>query len=95
MNKNPWLRFGLSAWALGVEASSVIALRMQKIARGGRAGEAEARRMVSEKIDAGLNLQRMAVTGALGREPGSAASKTLGVYRRAVRANRRRLLRGG
>jgi hypothetical protein len=92
--RNPWFRAGFYAWSLGLEASSVIALRTLKIAIGGRAAEAEAHRMVSEKIDAGLTLQALALTGRLGLTPNSAATKTLAHYRRKVRANRRRLERG-
>jgi hypothetical protein len=90
MRKNPWARIGLNAWSLGVEASSVIGLRMLKIA----AGEAEARLMIDEKIQAGLDLQTMALTGGLGLTPHDAATKTLAHYRRKVRANRRRLAKG-
>jgi hypothetical protein len=91
MRRNPWSRIGFSAWSLGLEASSVIALRMLKIASGGKDSEAEARRMINEKIEAGLSLQRKALTGGLGLIPHSAATKTLAHYRRKVRANRRRL----
>lgn len=84
----------LNAWSLGAEASAVIALRMMKIASGGKGGEAEAGRMISEKIDAGLDLQRMAMTGGLDLS-GRGAARTLGYYRRKVRANRRRLMKGG
>jgi hypothetical protein len=82
----------LNAWSLGVEASSVIALRMMKIAAGGKGGDAEATRMISEKINAGLDLQRMAMTGDLSLSPRGAA-KALGYYRRKIRANRRRLMK--
>ncbi len=88
---NPWAALGWSAWSLGLEASTVIGLRTLKIAAGGPAGEAEAHRMVAEKIDAGLALQTMALSGGLGFTPQDAASRTLTHYRRKVRANRRRL----
>lgn len=91
MRKNPWARIGFNAWSLGVEASSVIVLRLLKIAAGGGAGKAESRRMIDEKIKAGLDIQRMALTGELGLTPHAAAAKTLTHYRRKVRANRRRL----
>ena len=91
MPRNPWFRTGFYAWSLGLEASSVIALRTLKIAAGGVAAEAETRRMVSEKLDAGLALQALALTGGLGLTAHSAATKTLAHYRRKVRANRRRL----
>jgi hypothetical protein len=45
---------GFKAWSLGLEASSVIALRTLKRATGGVAADVEARRMVSEKIEAGF-----------------------------------------
>jgi hypothetical protein len=91
MLRNPWLDFGVSAWSLGVEASSVIALRTLKIAAGGVAAELEARRMVSEKVEACLDLQSLALTGKLGLTAHSAATKLLVHYRRKVRANNRRL----
>jgi hypothetical protein len=91
MPRNPWFRVGVNAWSLGMEASSVIALRTLKIAAGGVAAEVEARRMVSEKIEAGLALQALALTGGLGLTADVAATKMLAHYRRKVRANRRRL----
>jgi hypothetical protein len=94
MKKNPWMRAGLSAWALGIEASTVITLRMMKLAAGGTAAEREAHRMVAEKIKANLDLQTKAMTGGLGLTPKSLTEKTLAHYRRKVRANRRRL-KGG
>jgi len=65
-----------------------------KIAAGGPAGTKEAERMVSEKIEAGLDLQTKAFTGGLGYTPESATNRTLAHYRRKVRANRRRLTQG-
>ena len=94
MRKNPWLRLGFNAWALGMEASAVIALRSLKMLSGTAAGEAEGRRMINEKIEAALALQSKALTGGLGLTAHGAASKTVAQYRRKVRANRRRLLKG-
>jgi hypothetical protein len=93
-SRNPWLRAGFAAWSLGIEASTVIALRTMKMAAGGPAAEQEAQRMISEKIEAGLDLQTKALTGGLGFTPESAANRTLAHYRRKVRANRRRLIKG-
>ncbi len=92
--RNPWLSLGLDAWMLGAEASMVIGLRTLRIAAGGAAGEAEARRMVVEKVEAAQAVQMMAMTGALGLTAPSAVDRTLKHYRRKVRANRRRLSRG-
>jgi hypothetical protein len=91
--RNPWLRLGWQSWALGMEASSVVALRMMKLAAGGAAAEAEAARMVAEKSKAALELQAMLWTGALGVTGPSVAAKTIQHYRRKVGANRRRLVR--
>jgi ABC-type sugar transport system substrate-binding protein len=74
-----------------MEASEVIGRRTMKIVLGGAAGEAEVRRMIAEKIDAGVALQTLALTGSLGVTPHHAAAKTLSHLRRKVRANRRRL----
>ncbi len=77
MLRNPWFRFGINAWSLGINASSVIALRTLKIAAGGVAAEVEACRMVSEKIETGLALQALALTGGLGLTASSGRDKTL------------------
>jgi hypothetical protein len=89
--RNPWARLGFDAWALGLEASAVIGLRTLKIAAGGPGAEAEAHRMVREKVETAADLQTKALTGALGFTGPGAAAKTLAHYRRKVRANRRRL----
>ena len=89
--RNPWLRLAVDSWALGLEASSVIGLRTVKLAAGGAAAQAEAARMISEKIAAGIELQALAAMGGLGVTPHGAARKTIAHYRREVRSNRRRL----
>jgi hypothetical protein len=94
MSRNRWLRTGFDAWLLGFEAATVIALRSLKIAAGGAPAKMEARRMISEKIAAGVALQTRALTGGLGRSAEGAVTKTLAHYRRKVRANRRRLTKG-
>ncbi len=91
--RNSWIRLTTDAWRLGLEASVVIAQRSARLAAGGPAAQAEALRMVSEKLDAGMALQLRAVTGGLGATPQAAAASVLTHYRRRVRANRRRLAR--
>ena len=91
---NPWFAIGLDAWRLGMEASTVIGLRTLKIAQGGANARAETERMINEKIEAGVALQTLAMTGALGSTPASASARTLAHYRRKVKANRRRLSAG-
>ena len=79
-----WMRLTRDAALLGVETQRVMALRLIKLSRGGRAAEAEAMRMVAEKTnalaEAGLTLAR-----------GGSASTVLRRYRTHVRANKRRL----
>jgi hypothetical protein len=89
----PWLAVGMQAWALGAEASAVIALRALKLAAGGAQAEREARRMVTEKMDTALDVQQAALSGALGVSPATVAKQAVRRYRRKVRANRRRLSR--
>jgi len=50
--RDSWLSIWLDACSLGFEASSVIGLRVLTIGAGGALGEAEAHRMISEKIEA-------------------------------------------
>jgi hypothetical protein len=49
--------------------------------------------MIEEKLNAAFALQILALTGALGFTPLNVAAKTIAHYRKAVRANRRRLQR--
>jgi len=84
----------MKAWVLAIEASQVIGLRMAKIAVNDKDGKLESERMVTEKINAALEMQWMALTGKLGQTPHGISSKTLAHYQRKVRANRRRLLKG-
>ena len=44
-----WMKFSLDAARLGYEVQTVMTLRMLKLARGGKAAEREATRMVAEK----------------------------------------------
>jgi hypothetical protein len=91
---NPWLSFGLKAWQVGLEAQGVIALRMLRLAAGGARAEAEASRMVTEKIFAAGEAQVAATAAAMrGRKKHVVAGKALNAYSKRVRANRRRLSR--
>jgi hypothetical protein len=91
---NPWISFGLRAWQIGLEAQSVIALRMLRLAGGGARAEMEAARMVTEKIVAAGEAQVAAATAIMrGRKEHVVAGKALGAYGKRVRANKRRLSR--
>jgi hypothetical protein len=87
------MQLGLQTATLGWEAAQVAALRMAKLSSGGAAADAELERMVSEKVEAALDVQALAMTGAFGFTAPRIASRALSHYRRKVRSNRRRLLR--
>jgi len=90
----PWFDVALKAFQLGVDAQSVIALRMIRLASGGARAQNEAQRMVMEKITAVAEAQTAAATAILnGHEDHEVFSKTLGAFDRHVRANKRRLSR--
>ena len=79
---------------LGFEAQQVVALRLMRIAAGGASGQAEAKRMVTEKVEAFAEAQAAAVVTTI--EGGSShrlGKKVVGVYKKRVRGNRRRLTR--
>jgi hypothetical protein len=79
-----WMRLTRDAFLLGVEMQRVVGLRWVKLSRGGRAAEAEAVRMVTEKTtalaEAGMTLAR-----------GGSAGTVIRRYRSHVRSNKRRL----
>lgn len=79
---------------LGFEAQRVVGLRLMRLAAGGARSQAEAQRMVTEKFAAFAEAQGAAVTTAI--EGGSShrlGKKVVGVYKKRVRGNRRRLTR--
>lgn len=88
-----WPMLASQAWMLGAESSWVIWLRCARIAQGGAAAEREARLMVSEKVQAQVELATALATGSFGLDPGAIASKTMSHYGKRVRANRSRLSR--
>ena len=88
----PWLGLAYDAARLGMEAQVVIAARMMRINAGGAAARAEIMRMVGEKAVALFEAQMaIAAAGASSRKRRNAAKKVLGIYRKRVRRNRRRL----
>ena len=93
-HKDPWTSLAFDSWSLGMEASTVIGLRMMKLAAGGAAAQAEAQLMVGEKVATGLTLPMLAMTGQLGASGPAIAAGSLAHLRKKVRANRRRLAKG-
>lgn len=84
----------IDAFTLGLEAQQVIALRMAKLATGGDPHGHEVQRMVTEKAMAAVDAQLGLVQALAAGKPEDGPVRALAVYRRKVRANRRRLSKG-
>jgi hypothetical protein len=86
----------MSAWfetaRFAADTQRVVALRMMRLAGGGPLAATEATRMVAEKMAAFTEAQAaVAATMMTGGTFKAASRKAYAPYRRAVRANRRRL----
>lgn len=91
---NSWFELSAQAARLGWEAQNVIALRVMRMAAGGDRGQAEAQRMVTEKFAALAEAQAVGTAAALaGGDGHRVTKKVMGVYKKRVRGNRRRLAR--
>ena len=90
----PW-NYSLALTRFAIEAQTVIALRMLRLATGGALARREAGRMVIEKGMA-LTQAQLTATAALagGRGPRAARKRAFNTYKRAVSKNRQRLSRG-
>jgi hypothetical protein len=75
---------GYQLFKLAIDSNKVIALRLMKIAKGGRGAKFETKRMVSEKIAAALQASTTMMTGG-------GASKVIKQYRKRVASNVKRL----
>ena len=90
--RNPWLALGFDSAKLATEAQHVMLLRLTKLGCGAGDLRQEIQRMVSEKPAAFANAHLAAATAlAKGSKDHVAAKQALGVYRRAIRTNLRRL----
>lgn len=79
-------------WTLGFETWMVIGLRMPRLLKGDPAAMAEARLMVTEKMEAASMLPWKMFSDIHGT-PHHAMDAAIGHYRKAVGKNRRRLSR--
>jgi ABC-type sugar transport system substrate-binding protein len=93
MAKQDWFSLAAQMWLGALEAQQVVALRTAKVMRGGADAGPEMAKMVSEKIDAAMKAQQSGMELMLAGNGGQIARKTVSAYRRAIRANRRRLLK--
>lgn len=85
---------GLAGLSLAWNVPQVMALRLAKIARGGKRGQAESQLMVSEKIAAGLQAQAIMMRSMLTGSPDKGSGAVTRLYARKVAANKRRLGKG-
>jgi hypothetical protein len=92
LQKQPsWLRLSLNLWQASLEAQQVIGLRLAMLMSGDEAAPAELSRMVPEKMAAALESQQAAAKAALTGNAALIPSRTIALYRRKMRANRKRL----
>ena len=89
-----WFDLSMNSMMLAAESQAVISLRMAQFATGGTSA-AEAQLMVSEKLQAAAVAQAQLVAAALEGVPHLGPARAIAHYRRKVRANQRRLTRGG
>jgi hypothetical protein len=91
---NPWFDLTLKTVQLGLDAQSVIALRMIRLTSGGARAKAEMSRMVIEKPATVAEAQVAAAVAVVGgRNDHAVVGKALKVFSKRVRANKRRLSR--
>jgi hypothetical protein len=96
MYDNPlaaWTRTGMDAWSLGIDASTVVGLRMLKFAAGDQTAIAESRLMVAEKMMTAFELQLKLMRNPLSLAMLQRTQQTLQHYGVKVASNRRRLAR--
>lgn len=87
-----WFELSMHGMRLGWEAQNVIGLRLLRLGLGGARSRSEAERMVREKFATMLEVQGAAAAAAMMGQSGHRVAKTaLGIYRKRVRNNRRRL----
>jgi hypothetical protein len=94
-HRNAWLDLCSDAVRLGLEAQSVIGLRVAKAAFGGPAAQAEAHLMIAEKTKTAIDAQMLFARSLIAGQAHLAPARALSLYRRRVKANQRRLIRGG
>lgn len=91
MRNRSSLTLPLDYWSLGLEAASVIGMRIPRLMAGDASALAEAQLMVSEKIETAARLQWKLMTGGFGSSGPAVMNGSIDHYRKAVRRNQRRL----
>jgi len=90
----PWLSLVKSGTRLAADAQQVIALRLARPATGGPKATREASLLVSEKVKTLADSQRLIVSAVARGKADKAGQQVLGLYRRRVSANKKRLSKG-
>jgi hypothetical protein len=92
---NTWFSLSLQAARLAWDAQSVVALRLMRISsESALSRRSETHRMVTEKMAALTEAQTAAAIAAVrGGSGHRVAKKVLGVYKKRVRRNKKRLAR--
>jgi hypothetical protein len=85
---------GFAGLSLAWTTPQVMALRLAKIARGGKRGAAESQLMVTEKIAAAATAQGIMARAIMTGSPAKGADAVTRFYARKVAANKRRLTKG-
>lgn len=93
--KTSWPKIAGVTFKLGASASTVVALRMAKLAKGGSAAKRESKRMVQEKMKAALDANVDAARSIAAGKAHHVPVRMLALYQKRVGANLRRLLRKG
>ncbi len=92
--KNSWLGIARDSARMAFDAQNVVALRMARFARAKKFDWVEAHRMAAEKVLTLGQVQLAAAWSMLtGGKARAIAGKTVRIYGKRVRANRRRLSR--
>jgi hypothetical protein len=92
--RNPWLSLSQDTMMLGLEAQSVIGLRLLKAVMGGEPAQREVALMFTEKAQAIIDAQLVLAESALAGEAHLGPGRAVALYRKRVQANQRRLGRG-
>jgi hypothetical protein len=85
---------GLMGLGLAWTVPPVMGLRLAKIARGGKRGQAESRLMVTEKLAAAAQAQGIMARALMSGSAEKGAAAVTRMYSRKVAANLRRLSKG-
>jgi hypothetical protein len=85
---------GFAAMSLAWNVPQVMALRLAKIGRGGKRGQAESRLMLTEKLAAAAQAQGIMARALMSGSAEKGAAAVTRMYSRKVAANKRRLGKG-